>query len=247
MSIFHMRIFWGAFDVSYSTPEYSGSALVSGGSSAAAGSGVGVRRASLRFTRMGLGGIADDDADMHFDFMNITSGSPDDTWTTTDFTDLEAALSTWWTAAKVWVAGDTVLDQIRWYRVGTGVVPPNPAERVTTIGVGGSATGTKLPPQIASSLTLQTARRRNWGRTYLPSLTTAALDSDGSFKSTFVDDEANALNTLAGTAATKQFYLGVTSNRAGSFFAAESIRVDDIADVIRRRRFKRGAYHKILP
>ena len=240
-----MRIFWGAFDVSYNTPEYTGAALVSGGPSAAPAVGVGVRRASLRFSRLGPGAVADDDADMHFDFLNITGGSPDDTWTTTDYTDLETLIEAWWATTKAHISNQTELAEIRWYRVGTGVVPPNYAQRVTTVGVAGSSSSPMCPPQVACSITMRTARRRNWGRTYIPSISSAALDTQGQLTSTVVDDLAGAAATLLAGAATKQFYGGVTSLIAGSFFATEHVEVDSILDVIRRRRWKRGAYRAI--
>lgn len=244
---FHMRVFWGAFDVSYGTPEYTGAALVSGGSSAAAGSGVGVRRALLVFDRTAPGALSDDVAEMHFDFMNITGGAPDDTWTTTDFTDMETVIGTWWASVKDRVHTDVTLREIRWYRVGTGVTPPNPAERITPVGVAGTSTGQSLPPQVAISITFKTARRKQWGRTYLPSITTDALTTDGAISTTVVDDIAAATGALATTAAAGEFYLGVTSNVAGSFFAVEQIQVDDIFDVIRRRRWKHATYRKVLP
>jgi hypothetical protein len=154
-------MFWGAFDVSYSTPAYSGAALVSGGASAAAGSGVGVRRAELVFSRVPPGTFADDVAVMHFDFINFTGGAPDDTWITSDFTTMETHLGAWWTAQKPYISSDYTLKEIRWYRVGTGVPPPNPAQRVTPIGTAGSSGGIELPPQVAASLTLRTRVRKS--------------------------------------------------------------------------------------
>lgn len=244
---FHMRAFWGAFDVSFGTPEYTGSALVSAGTSAVAGSGAGVRRAQLRFTRTPPGTFTDDVAEMHFDFMNITGGTPDDTWTTTDYTDLEGYLATWFASVEGRMHTSHVWQEIRWYRVGTGVTPPNPAERVTLTGSGGTSSSVMLPPQNAASITLKTARRRQWGRTYFPGLTTSDVTGNGQLGSGTVDDLANATDALATSAATKQFYLGVLSGVAGSFFAAETIQVDDIADIIRRRRWRNATYRKDLP
>lgn len=244
---FHMRAFWGAFDVSYGIPAYSGSALVSAGSSAAAGSGVGVRRAQLRFIRTAPGTFTDDVAEMHFDFMNITGGTPDDTWTTTDYTDLETLISAWFTAVAGRMHTSHTFQEVRWYRVGTGVHPPNPAERVTPMGAGGTASGTMLPPQIAASITLKTSARKQWGRTYFPGLASASIIGNGAIGTGTVDDLAGATDTLAAGAASKQFYMGVLSGVAGSFFAAEVIQVDDVYDVIRSRRWRNATYRKDLP
>jgi hypothetical protein len=244
---FHFRAFWGAFDVTYTTPEYTGSALVSAGTSAAPGSGVGVRRAQLRFARTPPSTFDDDLAEMHFDFMNITGGDPDDTWTDTDFSDLEGYLSTWFTAVAGRMHTSHTFQEIRWYRIGTGVTPPNPAERVTAMGAGGTASSSMLPPQNAASITLKTARRKQWGRTYFPGLTSSSHTSAGQLGTGTVDDLAAATDALAVSAKTKQFYLGVVSDVAGSFFAAEQVQVDDVSDIIRSRRWRNKTYVKVLP
>jgi hypothetical protein len=201
----------------------------------------------LRFTRTAPGTFTDDVAEMHFDFMNITGGSPDDTWTTTDFTDLETLIFAWFTAVEGRMHTSHVFQEIRWYRVGTGVSPPNPAERVTLSGAGGTASSVMLPPQIAVSITLKTSARKQWGRTYFPGATTSSVTGNGQLGTGIVDDLANATDALAAGAATKQFYLGVLSGVAGSFFAAETIQVDDVADVIRSRRWRNATYRKDLP
>lgn len=244
---FHARAFWGAFDVSYSTPGYSGAALVSAGASAAPGSGAGVRRAQLRFSRTPPSTFDDDVAEMHFDFMNITGGTPDDTWTDTDFTDLEGYLSTWFGAVAGRMHTSHHLEEVRWYRIGTGVTPPNPAERITAFGAGGTSSSPMLPPQMAASITIKTGTRKQWGRTYFPGLTDNSHTSSGQLGTGTVDDLCNATDALAVSAKTKEFYLGVLSGVAGSFFTAEQIQVDDVADVIRSRRWRNSTYKKILP
>lgn len=246
MAYFHLRMFWGAFDTTYSTPEYSGSSLLSGGTSAAVGSGVGVRRAVLVISRTAPGSFTDDVAEMHFDFLNITAGVPDDTWTTTDYTTLETNIAAWWTSLHSRVHTSHVLREIRWYRVGTGVAPPNPAERVTLIGDAGTSTSTMVPPQNALTVTLRTARRKQWGRTYLPGLTTGAYLGNGAVGTGTVDALANATATLLTTSASSDFHMGVLSGVAGSFFTAEAIVVDDVGDVIRHRRWRNPTYRKIL-
>lgn len=247
MAYFHMRIFWGAFDTSYSTPEYSGAALVSGGPSAVAGSGVGVRRATLVFGRTPPGTFTDDNADCHLDFMNITGGSPDDTWTTGDYTTMETHINAWWASQKGFHSNKVTLNEIRWYRVGTGVVPPNPAERVTPVIVAGGSSLDELPPQVACSVTQRTARRKQWGRTYLPGLTSGWLAASGTIDSAVVDNTCTNMETLLLAAGADDFKMGVLSGVAGSFFTTEQLQVDNIADVIRRRRWRTPTHRKILP
>ncbi len=243
---FRLRAFWGGFDLSYGTPEYSGATLVSAGASAVAGSGVGVRRCIVRTARVAPAGIADD-ADMHFDFMNLTGGAPDDTWTAADFTTLEGHLNTFLASANGVMSTSYTVHELRWYRVGTGIVPPNPAERVTSVNHVGLLSTTQLPPQVACSMTLRTARRKQWGRTYLPGLAVGAMASDGTLANASVDLLATAMQTLGDAAATDDFRWGVLSAIAGSFFVAERVEVDSTLDVIRRRRWQTTRRRTILP
>jgi len=239
---------WGAFDLTFAqgtTPNYATTQFVTGGTSAVAGSGIGVRRATLVIDRTASQAGADN-AVMHFDFLNFTSGSPDDTWITADYTTLEGFLSTWMTAVATSMPSGWKFTQIIWHRVGTGITKPNPAERNVTLGtpITGSG-GTNHIPQAACSITFRTGVRRSWGRTYLPwgmpvgaglMLTSAQCDSI-----------ASSTNTLVTSSATNDFQLVVVSAPLRSALTVESIEVDNVYDVIRRRRWKKSTYKKILP
>lgn len=240
---FHLRMFWGAFDTTYSTPEYSGSALVSGGPSAVAGSGVGVRRAVIDFSQTAPGTVVDDKRQIHWDFLNLTGGAPDDTWTSGDYSTLETILEAWLTGIQAYITQEGTWTAIKWYRVGTGVVPPNPAERTTVISSQGTGASLTMPPQTALSITLKTARRKNWGRTYLPGVTSVGLGGRGAITASVVDTIGAASNTMVNAAIAADFHPGVLSKVAGSFFTLEQLQIDDVWDVIRSRRWK-NATHK---
>jgi hypothetical protein len=62
-----------------------------------------------------------------------------------------------------------------------------------------------------------------------------------------VDSIATATHTLVTTAAAADFHLVVVSKPLTSSLNVESIEVDDVLDVIRRRRPKKSSYRKILP
>lgn len=241
------RFLWGAVDwqaggnTPYS-PSQTGANL---GSSAAAGAGVGVRRAVLKFDR-GLVRTGLDPAEMHFDFLNLTSGSPDDTWTTTDYEDCEDSLLTYfWGNVKSVVSTQLVLDRIDWYRHGPGVTAPNPVERTLDVNVPGTSSSQILPPQVACSLTLRTGVRKSWGRTYLPGLTSAVLDSHGALATTSVDGIEAALRTMVAHAVGQDFPVVVVSNHLSAALNVEATEVDDVPDIIRRRRFPAAVYKKI--
>lgn len=244
-----LRMLWGAVDwQAGSGNPYASGQTASGGTSAAAGSGgIGVRRVTLVLDRSTYS-PGDDDATLHFDFLNITAGSPDDTWTTGDYTTLETLLASFWTVAKAYTSSKTQLREYRWHRVGTGVAKPNPAERTNVLGSMVPGTGTSGPnaPQVACSLTFRTAVRNSWGRTYIP-FDSGSLTANQRLGTGTVDAIAAGLNTLVTGAASADFRLVVTSLAKSAALNVERIEVDDVLDVIRRRRWKHTGYRKLLP
>lgn len=243
-----LRMLWGALDWQQGTDHpYASAQTVSGGSSVGVPGGIGVRRAELVIDRTLA--HAGGDADVcHFDFLNMTGGSPDDTWTTTDFTGLETKIESFWTALVGQISSHYRLTQINWYRVGSGAPHPNPAERALTLTtpIAGGFGGHTLAPQSACSLTLRNGVRKSWGRTYLP-LVALSLDSTGSISHADVDTIAGAANTLVTSASSTDMILGTYSARLNAFLACEHVEVDDVIDVIRRRRWKASTYKKIIP
>lgn len=200
------------------------------------------------FTRTAPGTYAEDVAVMHFDFLNMTAGAPDDTWTAGDYTAIEGHLTTWWNTLKTAVGTYTTLKELRWYRLGAGVTPPNPPTKVTPIGTAGSNGSPENAPQLACSISLHTGPRRNWGRTYLPGLTTFNVAATGGLvKTTQVDIIANATHTLLTAAAAADFYMVVYSKTRQELLGVEQIAVDNIWDIIRRRRWEHPTYKKTLP
>lgn len=242
-----VKMFWGALEVEHGTDPYQPSETKALGESAVQGSGIGVRRVQLVFTRLPPGTYNEDVAVMHFDFINYTGGNPDDSWITADYVALETALNAWWTTTKAFCANNVTLKEYRWYRVGSGIVAPNPAARITANGVAGTVTTAMLPPQCSLSLSFHTAIRRSWGRTYLPGITTVSMTDNGMFSSTEVDQLAAALNTLITAAAAQDFQLVVISKPLNAALAVEQIAIDNVVDVIRRRRWEHATYKKTYP
>lgn len=243
-----LRMLWGALDWQHGTDHpYTSAETHSGGDSAVVDGGIGVRRAEMVFLRTAhhAGGDA---AVCHFDWLNVTSGAPDDTWITSDFTTLEDAMKNLWLVIHGLASTGIVLTEINWYRIGTGVTTPNPAERAFTLGVpiAGTASNPLVPPQVASSLTLRNAVRKSWGRTYLP-LDALTMSATNTMQSADVDTVVGAANDMVTTAAGGEYILGTYSARLNAFLAAEHVEMDDVTDVIRRRRWKQATYKKVLP
>jgi hypothetical protein len=242
------RFNWGGIDLTFAqseTPSYATTQIVTAGSSAVVGSGVGVRRATLTLDRQ-TARVGADPAAMHFDFMNTTGGAPDDTWTSADFTTLEALIETWFNLVSTYVPSGYKFTGISWHRVGTGIHKPNPAERLYLPATPNTGLGAaQNPPQAACSITFRTGVRKSWGRTYLPF--GQALIAPAKISTTTVDGIANATSSLVTSAATADFQLVVVSAPLHSALVVEKIEVDDNVDVIRRRRWKQSTYRKIVP
>lgn len=242
------RFLWGAIsdtrssDTSYSTAQTSATL----GTSAAPGAGVGVRRAVLVFDRSAaLAGA--DTAETHFDFLNITGGDPDDSWDDADFSTVEALIGTWWTAERPQASQLLKFREIRWYRHGPDIPPPNPVERITAVGTLGTSSLDMLPPQACTNITFRTGSRRNWGRAAIPWPTEGRNDPNGFLNTTSVDSMATNAAALYSSAVAADFPLVVVSLTDLATFNVEEVEVDNVWDVQRRRRWKTSTYRKILP
>lgn len=236
-----LRMFWGAYDLTLlqqSTPGYGETQIVTGGTSAAIGDGVGVRRLTLVLDRTAVeAGL--DPAVMHFDILNMTGGNPDDTWTTGDFTTCEGYAKTMMSSLATYMQTNHSVTQYVWHRVGTGVPKPNPAERIFIDGSPVVGSGGAPELQCAASITFRTGVRKSWGRTYLPF--GASLLAARRLSVAQCNGIGGAVNTFVTSLAASDFHLVVVSGTLNSSLNVEKIEVDDVPDVIRRRRHK----HKV--
>ena len=243
-----LRMLWGGFDWQHGTDHpYSTSQTVTGGTSAVASGGIGVRRCAITIDRASQHGGADA-ALMHFSVLNMTSGAPDDTWTSTDYTQAETAISAFFSSmATYWPTGYKVTIY-NWYREGDGVVKPNPAERQTvlTTPIAGSGSGHLEAPQVATTITFRTGVRHSWGRTYFPAVNLTGNNS-GNITSGNVDAIAGYAQTMVNSLASNDLHLVVVSKPLHASLNVEHVEVDDNFDIVRRRRWKSSTYKKILP
>lgn len=242
----HVRFFWGALtaDLAGSSPSYPyPTAYATLGPSAGVGAGIGVRRCTLVLDRT-LDTPADDDGLMHFDFLNITGGAPDDTWTTGDYTTLESLIASWWGTVRTYVPTRWRFSRMLWHRHGPDVLLPNPAERIVDISSPTSGVnGGTYPPQAACSITFRTGVRHSWGRTYLP----IGGGSAGRMATADSDAIANATRTLLAGAASADFHPVVVSTPLRSALGIDTVETDTTIDIIRRRRFKHTTHKLLVP
>jgi len=188
-----------------------------------------------------------DVAQTHFDIANVTNGQLDDSWTDADFSAVEQDFFTFWNAIKIQIPSTIVLSTLRWYRVGPGATPPEPAVRVTPVSSAGTSTGPQLPTQVAENITLRTGLRKAWGRAYLPAVSSTHLTQDGYWPNADVDQVADQMNAFVLAMAAQDFHLVVYSPTHQQAYNVEKIAVDNVFDTQRRRRHRTFTHRKVWP
>lgn len=231
-----------------------------------------LRKLQWRLSRAPTGGTTEDQDVMTFHFIKATGGVPGTYNDTTDLAAVETAVGAFWTSNKPLYPSFVHSDQYRWYKdgpafwhtntAGTKVIPvvPNPAIRVTEVDVAGTAAGTSFnPPQTATSVTEITSSRKNWGRFYLPATNSLLNNASGRMAPTDVDAFVATCVTMYNACRTASMVPVVFSipklarptagggelpAQAAIAFEISAIQVDDLFDVIRRRRYSAPVYRK---
>lgn len=196
-----------------------------------------------------------------FHWAKLSGGAVVDTWVGADFTTMQNAILTWWGALAGAYQENVVLDRMKVYKAGPAIVPPQPPVYDADLNSPGlNATPKPMPPQVAISVTEISGTKRHWGRFYLPAPTSDWANDYGRITSgqqTAVADATDTFFTTMKTAGLEPVVYraplparftraaeraGATEPnipaRSGSAWTVEKIQVDDVFDVIRRRRFK---------
>lgn len=208
------------------------------------------RYAVLTFTRTTPTGTTEDKAQVGFNIINITGGDLDSSWTSGDYSTCETQILSWWATVKTYVTDDYTLSHIKWYTKKHKAVmdathrfeKSGPPVRVTVVGVAGTALNQRLPDQVAMSVTLKTHVPRHWGRIYLPGFAYNAIAATyGRWDTAYTTAVANATAELLDDLQDNDFFVvvpvtQVDGSLAKGVLGVYEVQVDDIPDVIRRRR-----------
>lgn len=199
-----------------------------------------------------------DDQYVSWDFMNITGGGVDDTWTLADYDVVFNALGTFLFSWKPAMQTRYSFTQMLAYQRGFNdygnskpFADSGPPKEIRPTTHTGTASGPQAP-QVASSVTEEIARRENWGRFYMPGLSSSALAASGRISSSVVSALSQATATFYETCMASEIYpvVPVTSVKKTPFralYTINQVRVDDVADVIRRRRFEQASFRAVHP
>lgn len=160
--------------------------------------------------------------------------------------DFAGRLNIWWNNVQDLVTSKIQLHEYRFYDV-----PSAPGgdmgDPVLVLGSAspGTATSQVLPPQNSISVTLRTDSRKTWGRNYMPGMVASSLDPNGRLLQPVATELAAAWHGLTSRASTGGA-LVVFSRKQWTHHDPQTIQVDDITDVVRRRRFSEPHFRETL-
>lgn len=206
------------------------------------------------FTRSEPAGVREDLAifDLHM-WVNTGAGAFS-SLNASDAAAAETAISAMWTTIKTLYPAHITLATMIWRDWGadfptgkTGLSKPGPVWRQTSFSVSGSGAPTPLPDQVAESCTFRTASRRHWGRIYLPPVISTLVDANGRLSQPQVDILSGAVRQMLVTlnSSARQLDVVVWSPKYRGALGVSQVVMDDVFDIIRRRRAKVANYHKI--
>lgn len=192
------------------------------------------------------------------DLANITGGGIDSSWTAGDYATTDAALET---LVAAWMAHANAACnaiEFRYYRRafnGYAEQKPftvsGPPEHVHPFGYAGVNINL-TPPQSAVTHTEITTYPRHWGRAYWPYPSSAQFETGGYLALASVDSWATAVHDAYQTLQNAEFFPCVPTTQvqgtpSRSLLGVTAVQVDNVADVVRRRRLRATTHKKLLP
>lgn len=208
------------------------------------------RRFVLRVSRSSPSGTSEDIAQIKLDLVNLTGGTVDTSWTSGDYAAVKARLDTLTTALKPYMASVAAWSEYRAYHMSYNTTPDvlrpfvdtGPPLYVATATGAGTGVGV-MPYQVAVSVTFRTAWPKHWGRVYmpLPWLSGGLVDTFGRINPGYRTAVANLWHAALSGLADDGFLAVVPVGQVGkapyhALLGVSDVVVDDVPDVVRRRR-----------
>jgi hypothetical protein len=188
-------------------------------------------------------GLENDTYENVLHFVNTAGELPGAPASDTQKAAVETAFGTFWTSAKAWCPPAVRLSQYRWYHLTFDDPLSGPPTRATQITEVAGNNSVIEVAQCATSITMRTALRKHWGRIYLPGVHNVT----GGFQANSeVDQLAAYWSTFLKACQTAQLVPVIYSGTRQMVFSITAIEVDNVPDVVRRRRPHNSTYKKIL-
>lgn len=197
-----------------------------------------ISKVTISHRRFSTATLEDDLAQFSMHHLNITGGDVDNSWIESDFTALADAYTPFLTGLRGLQDNYTVISKLTIHSFPVGQNPGPAVLEVDQGALSGTKSGGALPPQCACAVTLKTAHRRHWGRIYVPGLTTDCIDGWGRLAPAYTGPLATVVGNHIGHCSDLGYPVVVFSEAGLSALEVGEVQVDDIVDIIRRRRFK---------
>jgi hypothetical protein len=194
-----------------------------------------------------------------FDLVNYTNGFLDNTWTAGDYSRVQTQLQAFFTAYAPAMSPYLTFSEARAYIMAFNALGnPKPfaesgaPEWVQAFNTPGTGTGGS-PAQGCTTVTEFTPARRHWGRQYLPTLAGSAyVATTGRVNQIIVDSVVQQWHAFVEGVHLDGLQLVIPmtqSNKVATrtLNGVTAIGVDDVPDVVRRRRLATTNYRNQLP
>lgn len=183
----------------------------------------------------------------------VSGGAVSADWLAADFTNATDNFIAFWDAIKERFHAYTKLKEIKFYKAGPAIAPPQPPVYDLDLDNAGTASENPLPPQVAVTVTEIAGTKPHWGRFYLPAPHQIAANIYGRLALAVQTDFADAADAMYTAMVADNIPIVVyraplpirekkngteLPARAGSAWTVDTIQVDDVFDVIRSRRWK---------
>jgi hypothetical protein len=205
----------------------------------------GFSRTQLVFGRTTAAATREDVMVTHLDWAHVDVGvcTP---LSSTEMGEVETAIATFMAAGATWFHSSVFVDRLRWFEYQPITTRPGPTVRDTDVNHVGSG-ATRLPDQLAITSTYRTCSRKHWGRSYWPMNVVGNNDSLlGRVPSSRCTSISNALDTLLATQGAGGGIMAcVASIQYAGVMNVKELVVDDVWDVIRRRRAKQASFRAV--
>jgi len=205
-----------------------------------------------------ISGDAADDQYFSIDVVNITNGAVDGTWTDEDYDYVMQTLAGMCNALNSDVASyltfKQVLAYIRAFNPYSNSKPfadSGPPDRILAANAPGAGQP-NVAPQACTTITELTPSPKHWGRMYSPTLGVTSYGSSGRLSTATIDAIANNVHDRYETLMSAQYFPVVPTTQsdkqpARTLQTVTGVQVDDVPDVIRRRRHKNTLSKVTLP
>jgi hypothetical protein len=221
-----------------------------------------LRKVHVEWTVTGESVLEEDVRVCTWHVIKAPGGVPSADWLTSDYEYVRDEFLAWWNLIKKHYGTNMSLTNIKFYDVGPAIERSGPPEREYIQNVPGTSTGFLLPPQVALSVTERAGAKKNWGRFYLPAMATvdasggAHLQASGRPYEPMLNDVATSTDLLyehlgtngvpiviyhphlAANRPIKDKPVSDLPERPAEAVVVDTLQIDDVWDVIRRRRYE---------